>query len=304
MKVHLQQRSAGSPGVAFKTLTACHMNYNLTSRDARRLPRAASSKMETALLICSVLLLAIGCAGAQTTSSRFPTAQLTPARPEKGPAQTPLAPAKPTRTVAGGPAPAKADPAITNAPAAQPWKPLQFHPSLSFLNERLEIWLNQPKPNELTAGRHTYSGIVVQAIKAKRLLQLLNPGAPSDYGSGWDNIEVFPASVTVPRLSYSPSIFRPGVERSESSGRRASPGAWLALINPRDEAPYPVRVGTVLRESLPQPLLLPTSFGIEERSGGQRGYQCRPALPNQGPADRTQTTAVYRGCRIKPYRPL
>jgi hypothetical protein len=89
---------------------------------------------------------------------------------------------------------------MTNAPAAQAGKPQQFHPSRSFLDERLEISLIQPKANEITSGRHDYSGIVVQAIQAKRPLQLLNPAAPSDYGSGWDNIEVFPASVDGPTL--------------------------------------------------------------------------------------------------------
>jgi hypothetical protein len=42
--------------------------------------------------------------------------------------------------------------------------------------------------------------ILVQVIKAKHLLQLLNPAAPSQYGSGWDNIEWFPASANGPRL--------------------------------------------------------------------------------------------------------
>jgi hypothetical protein len=43
----------------------------------------------------------------------------------------------------------------------------------------------------MTWGGHTYSGIVVQVIKADRRLQLLNPLAPSRYGSGCDNLERF-----------------------------------------------------------------------------------------------------------------
>jgi hypothetical protein len=151
--------------------------------------------MGTVSLICSVVLLAVGVAGGQTNSSRFPAGQPTPARAQTGLAPTPPPPAKPPQTVPGAPAPAKADPVITNAPAAHSGEALQFHPSRSFLNERLEISLNRPKPNEMTSGRHGYSGIVVQTLKAKRPLQLLNPAAPSDYGSGWDNIEAFPASV-------------------------------------------------------------------------------------------------------------
>jgi len=38
---------------------------------------------------------------------------------------------------------------------------------------------------------HTYSGIVVQIIKTKNPLQLLNPAAPAEYGSAWDNLEQF-----------------------------------------------------------------------------------------------------------------
>ena len=52
----------------------------------------------------------------------------------------------------------------------------------------------------MTLGRHTYSGIVVQVIKAKTPLQLLNPVAPAQYGSAWDNLEQFRVGDSGPML--------------------------------------------------------------------------------------------------------
>jgi len=43
------------------------------------------------------------------------------------------------------------------------------------------------KPNEIKRGKKTYSGIAVQVSKTKNPLQLINPFAPKEYGSGWDN---------------------------------------------------------------------------------------------------------------------
>jgi hypothetical protein len=47
---------------------------------------------------------------------------------------------------------------------------------------------NVAKPNEIVKGKITYSGIVVQLLKTDNALQLLNPAAPSRYGSAEDNV--------------------------------------------------------------------------------------------------------------------
>jgi hypothetical protein len=44
------------------------------------------------------------------------------------------------------------------------------------------------KPNEIAVGRLTLDGIVVEAIKTRRPLQLVNPAAPPEYGSPEDNV--------------------------------------------------------------------------------------------------------------------
>jgi hypothetical protein len=48
--------------------------------------------------------------------------------------------------------------------------------------------LRQPKPNEVFKGNVTLSGIGVELAKTRHPLQLLNPFAPSDYGSSEDNV--------------------------------------------------------------------------------------------------------------------
>jgi hypothetical protein len=48
--------------------------------------------------------------------------------------------------------------------------------------------LLQPKPNEIVVGNVTYSGIVVEAVKTGKPLQLLNPVAPPIYGAPEDNV--------------------------------------------------------------------------------------------------------------------
>jgi hypothetical protein len=49
------------------------------------------------------------------------------------------------------------------------------------------INLKLSKPNEITAGRITLSGIVVEAVKIDNPLQLINPFASASYGSAEDN---------------------------------------------------------------------------------------------------------------------
>jgi hypothetical protein len=60
--------------------------------------------------------------------------------------------------------------------------------------------LEVTKPNEIVAGKLTYSGVAVQAIKSKNPFQLFNPAAPARYGSGQDNVVSFPFSGTGPLL--------------------------------------------------------------------------------------------------------
>jgi hypothetical protein len=88
----------------------------------------------------------------------------------------------------------------TNAQPKQGQQSLQVQPRRPFLEEVPELAFDQPKANELALGGHTLSGIIVQVIKAKGRLQLLNPAAPPQYGSGWDNVEWFPASGSGPML--------------------------------------------------------------------------------------------------------
>jgi len=88
----------------------------------------------------------------------------------------------------------------TNTQPKQDEQSLQVQPHRSFLEGVPELAFDQPKANEMAWGRHTISGLVVQVIKAKGRLQLLNPAAPAKYGSGWDNVEWFPASGSGPML--------------------------------------------------------------------------------------------------------
>ncbi len=44
------------------------------------------------------------------------------------------------------------------------------------------------KPMEIINGKVTYSGIAVELLKADNLLELVNPLAPANYGSGEESI--------------------------------------------------------------------------------------------------------------------
>ena len=44
------------------------------------------------------------------------------------------------------------------------------------------------KPNEITVGNLTYSGIAVEVVKTDNPLQLVNPFAPDRYGQAEDNV--------------------------------------------------------------------------------------------------------------------
>ncbi len=42
--------------------------------------------------------------------------------------------------------------------------------------------------NEIRVRKKILSGIAVQVVKTRNPLQLINPFAPAEYGSGWDNV--------------------------------------------------------------------------------------------------------------------
>jgi len=48
--------------------------------------------------------------------------------------------------------------------------------------------LREQKANEIKIGDFTYSGILIEALKADNFLQLFNPFAPLEYGSPEDNV--------------------------------------------------------------------------------------------------------------------
>jgi hypothetical protein len=75
---------------------------------------------------------------------------------------------------------------LTNAPPLRPDTSVDSHIIVSPAATLLT--LQEPKANEITKGSLTYSGIVIEAVKTKRPLQLLNPVAPRNYGSAEDNI--------------------------------------------------------------------------------------------------------------------
>jgi hypothetical protein len=43
------------------------------------------------------------------------------------------------------------------------------------------------QPNEIAGHKVAYSGVAVQIVKTKQPLQLLDPFAPPEYGSGYQN---------------------------------------------------------------------------------------------------------------------
>jgi hypothetical protein len=176
------------------------MKYRQISRDNPRFVKNTTPQMRITLLIWSVVLLVADVGSAQTTPSESPSTKSEPSPAQTGRAQTTsaevkLARATPIRTEA-----AKASAVATNAPPGQAGGLLQVQPGPSFLGGVPELAFNEPKANEMTWGGHTYSGMVVQVIKADRRLQLLNPLAPSRYGSGWDNLERFSPTGRGPML--------------------------------------------------------------------------------------------------------
>jgi hypothetical protein len=54
--------------------------------------------------------------------------------------------------------------------------------------------LSDRKPNEIKAGKFSYSGAAVEAIKTDNPLELINPAAPIHYGLAEANVVREPAS--------------------------------------------------------------------------------------------------------------
>ena len=48
--------------------------------------------------------------------------------------------------------------------------------------------IREEKPNEITTIHLTYSGIVVEVVKMKNPLELINPAAPAEYGWAENNV--------------------------------------------------------------------------------------------------------------------
>jgi hypothetical protein len=178
------------------------MKYGQTSRDSQRFLVNTPRGTWNVLLVWSALFLMAGVGSAQTNASQTPSAQLEPIPTQTGPAQPTAVQIQPTQATPIQAAAVKLSPGTTNAPLAQTDKLLQVQPLRSFLEGGTNLPFKGFEANELTSGRYTYSGILVQVIKAKNPLQLINPLAPAQYGSGWDNMELFPTSAKGPRLKF------------------------------------------------------------------------------------------------------
>jgi len=91
----------------------------------------------------------------------------------------------------------------TNAPPtnAQPARAAQsLHAQAPGPTRPAAPALKETRPNEIVLGKLTYSGIAVQAVKAKNPLQLFNPAAPARCGSGLDQFVRYRFSGTGPML--------------------------------------------------------------------------------------------------------
>ncbi len=146
-----------------------------------------------------LVLMSAGLAGGQTNSAQRPTTRIAAAA-----ARTVRLPAAPALSWAPQSAPAAAATApvrpATNAEPSQAGKLLQTEPHRPFLETVPELAFSGARANEMDFDRYSLSGVSIQLIKAKNPLQLINPVAPAEYGSGADNVEWFPASLTGPGL--------------------------------------------------------------------------------------------------------
>jgi hypothetical protein len=60
--------------------------------------------------------------------------------------------------------------------------------------------IERPAPAEIPLGHLTLNGIAVQALKADNPLELINPGAPEQYGSTDQDLLSDPISKKAPGL--------------------------------------------------------------------------------------------------------
>ena len=61
-------------------------------------------------------------------------------------------------------------------------------------HDRTLMMLPTERANEIRHGPLTYSGIFVELVKSDNRLQLINPMAPPQYGSSWDNVVFNPSA--------------------------------------------------------------------------------------------------------------
>ena len=78
--------------------------------------------------------------------------------------------------------------ARVTASNAAPFEVLQPESEHSFLTMTNHFDFQTGRPNEITYGNMTFSGIFVETVKTRRPLQLLNPLAPPEFGSPEDNL--------------------------------------------------------------------------------------------------------------------
>jgi hypothetical protein len=88
----------------------------------------------------------------------------------------------------------------TNAPPSLTRQLVGVRPDRPVVQNAPDLIFAPVKPNEAKVGKRIVSGIAVQLVKAKNPLQLFNPTAPAEYGSGFDNIDYAPISGTGPLL--------------------------------------------------------------------------------------------------------
>ena len=54
--------------------------------------------------------------------------------------------------------------------------------------EKAQLLINKAAPNEIRGKKFKFRGALIQVIKSGNPLQLINPFAPAEYGSGYDNV--------------------------------------------------------------------------------------------------------------------
>jgi hypothetical protein len=125
--------------------------------------------------------------GDALASSCSATEQTLAASSKKAPASATAAPTAPVEPSGALPGQAK--------------QLVKDNPNTDFLEHVPDLEFTQTKPNKISLGQYTLSGMAIQFIKAANPLQLFNPSAPAPYGSGVDNLNDFTFSGTGPLLT-------------------------------------------------------------------------------------------------------